>query len=429
MLTAILNAFRVPELRNKIFFTLGIIVLYRIGSYIPLPGIPFEGLVSQFEAANTGMANTMTLLNLFSGGALSYVSLFSLGIMPYITASIIMQMMQAVIPSLRTLAKEGETGQRKITQYPRYLTILLSLINAIGYLLLFTGPSYGISFANMGVPAVLVNIMIVFGFVVGSILIMWMGELITQHGVGNGMSLIIFANIMSRLPQAIFSSVNYTSYGALFTILIVLVILAVIPPIIFVERGQRRIPIQYAKRVVGRRVMGGQTTYLPIKVNTAGVIPIIFASSLLYVPAQLAVFFPTVGWIQVFANAVSAGWLNWVLSLFLIIFFAYFYTAMVFNPEDTADNLRKQGGFIPGVRPGAATAKYIKDVLNRITLPGAIFLALVAIVPSILFFFTDNTLIQAFGGTSILIMVGVALDTMSKVESQLKMHDYEGFFK
>ena len=211
MLTAILNAFRVPELRNKILFTLGIIVLYRIGSYIPLPGIPFEGLVSQFESASGGMANTMALLNLFSGGALSYVSLFSLGIMPYITASIIMQMMQAVIPSLRTLAKEGETGQRKITQYTRYLTIVLSFINAVGYLLLFTGESYGISFANMGVPAALVNVMIVFGFVVGAMLIMWLGELITQHGVGNGMSLIIFANIMSRLPQAIFSSIDDTT--------------------------------------------------------------------------------------------------------------------------------------------------------------------------------------------------------------------------
>ena len=429
MLNAILNAFRVPELRKKILFTLGIIVLYRIGSYIPLPGIPFEGLVSQFETADGGMANAMALLNLFSGGALSYVSLFSLGIMPYITASIIMQMMQAVIPSLRTLAKEGETGQRRITQYTRYLTIVLSLVNAIGYLLLFKSASYGISFANMGVPEALVDIMVVFGFVVGSLLIMWLGELITQHGIANGMSLIIFANIMSRLPQAIFSSIEYNSYGELFTILIILVILIVIPPIIFVERGQRRIPVQYAKRVVGRRVMGGQTTYLPIKVNTAGVIPIIFASSLLYIPAQIAVFFPNVAWIQAFSNAVSAGWLNWLLSLLLIVFFAYFYTAMVFNPDDTADNLRKQGGFIPGVRPGAATARYIKDVLNRITLPGAVFLALVAVVPSILFYFTDNTLIQAFGGTSILIMVGVALDTMSKVESQLKMHDYEGFFK
>lgn len=429
MLNAILNAFRVPELRKKILFTLGIIVLYRIGSYVPLPGIPFEGLVSQFEAANGGMANTMALLNLFSGGALSYVSLFSLGIMPYITASIILQMMQAVIPSLRSLAKEGETGQRRITQYTRYLTIILSFVNAVGYLLLFTSESYGISFESSGVPVPLMYVMIVFGFVVGSMLIMWLGELITQRGVANGMSLIIFSNIISRLPQAIFSSVEYNTYGELFTILIVLVILIVIPPIIFVERGQRRIPVQYAKRVVGRKVMGGQTTYLPIKVNTAGVIPIIFASSLLYVPAQLAVFFPNVAWIQVFSNAVSAGWLNWLLSFGLIIFFAYFYTAMVFNPDDTADNLRKQGGFIPGVRPGEATARYIKDVLNRITLPGAVFIALVAVVPSILFYFTDNTLIQAFGGTSILIMVGVALDTMSKVESQLKMHDYEGFFK
>ena len=429
MLTAILNAFREPELRKKILITLGIIVLYRIGSYIPLPGIPCGDLVSQFEDANGGMANTMALLNLFAGGALSYVSLFSLGIMPSITASIILQMMQAVIPSLRELAKEGETGQRRITQYTRYLTIVLSLINAIGYLLLFKSPSYGISFAGMGMPEALLDVMIVFGFVVGSVLIMWLGELITQYGVGNGMSLIIFANIMSRLPQAIFSSVEYNSYGALITILVVIVIVAVIPPIIFIERGQRRIPIQYAKRVVGRRMMGGQTTYLPIKVNTAGVIPIIFASSLLYIPAQLAVFFPNVEWIQVFSNAVSAGWLNWLLSFALIIFFAYFYTAMVFNPEDTADNLRKQGGFIPGVRPGAATARYIKDVLNRITLPGAIFIALIAVVPSILFFFTNNTLIQAFGGTSILIMVGVALDTMSKVESQLKMHDYGGFFK
>ena len=429
MLTAILDAFRVPELRKKILFTLGIIVLYRIGSYIPLPGIPFEGLVKSFESVNNGMANTMALLNLFSGVSLSYVSLFSLGIMPYITASIILQMMQAVVPSLRALAREGEVGQQKITQYTRYLTIGLSLLNAIGYLLLFNSPQYGISFAGMGVPEALMDLIIVFGFVVGSMLIMWMGELITQRGVGNGMSLIIFANIMARLPSAIFSSIEVNSSGVLFTILIVLVILVVIPPIIFVERGQRRIPVTYAKRMSGRRMMGGQSTYLPIKVNTAGVIPIIFASSILYIPAQLAVFFPNVGWIQGFSNAVSAGWLNWILSVGLIIFFAYFYTAMVFNPDDTADNLKKQGGFIPGVRPGIATAQYIKNVLNRITLPGAIFIALVAVVPSILFFFTNNSLIQAFGGTSILIMVGVALDTMSKVESQLKMHDYEGFFK
>lgn len=429
MLKAFLNAFKVPELRNKILFTVAIIILYRIGCYIPLPGIPFEALVSQFENQDSGMANTMALLNLFSGGALSYVSLFSLGIMPYITASIILQMFQAVVPSLRELAKEGEMGQRKITQYTRYLTIGLSLINGVGYLLLFKSEQYGISFAASGMPEFVMDIVVVFGFVVGAILIMWLGELVTQRGIGNGMSLIIFANILSRLPAAIFSSIETSSYGALYTILIVLVILVVIPPIIFIERGQRRIPITYAKRMSGRRMMGGQNTYLPIKVNTAGVIPIIFASSLLYVPAQLAVFFPNIGWMQAFSNAVSAGWLNWLLSAVLIVFFAYFYTAMVFNPDDTAENLKKQGGFIPGVRPGGATARYIKNVLNRITLPGAIFIAAIAVVPSILFFFTNNTLIQAFGGTSILIMVGVALDTMSKVESQLKMHDYEGFFR
>ena len=293
MLNAILNAFRVPELRKKILFTLGIIVLYRIGSYIPLPGIPFEGLVSSFEDANSGMANTMALLNLFSGGALSYVSLFSLGIMPYITASIIMQMMQAVVPSLRSLAKEGEMGQRRITQYTRYVTIVLSFINAVGYLLLFKSPEYGISFAGMGVPEALMNIIIFFGFVVGSMLIMWMGELITQRGVGNGMSLIIFANIMARLPSAIFSSIELNANGVLYTILIVLVILVVIVPIIYVERGQRRIPVSYAKRVTGRRMMGGQSTYLPIKVNTAGVIPIIFASSILYILRSLRCSSPT----------------------------------------------------------------------------------------------------------------------------------------
>lgn len=429
MLSAFLNAFRVPELRKKILFTLGMIALYRVGAYLPVPGIPFQGLVTQFQDASTGLQGTIALLNLFSGGALSHVSVFSLGIMPYITASIIMQMMQAVVPSLGRLAKEGESGQRKITQYTRYLTLGLSLINAIGYLALLKGPSFGLSFANTGIPPVLQDVVIVLTQVIGSMLIMWMGELITQRGVGNGMSLIIFANIMARLPQAVFGSVAYGSNGMIMTVIVVLIILAVIPLIIFIERGQRRIPIQYAKRVVGRRVMGGQSTYLPIKVNTAGVIPIIFASALLYFPAQVAVFFHDVQWLQTVSNAIASGWINWIFSVALIVFFAYFYTAMVFNPEDTSDNLRKQGGFIPGVRPGGATVQYIKNVINRITLPGAIFIALIAVVPSIFFYFTSNPLIRAFGGTSILIMVGVALDTMSKVESQLKMHDYEGFFK
>jgi preprotein translocase subunit SecY len=255
---------------------------------------------------------------------------------------------------------------------------------------------------------------------------MWMGELITQRGVGNGMSLIIFANIVAGFPSAIAQSAEAQSFGL--TALIIIVVLLVIPGIVLIERAQRRIPVNYAKRIQGRRVMGGQSTYIPLKINGAGVIPIIFASSILYFPAQLSAFF-NVEWLTTFSNALTTGWLNWIVDFGLIVFFCFFYTQMVFNPDDTADNLRKQGGFIPGVRPGALTAAYIKNIINRITLPGGIYIACIAVVPSILFFFTDDYLIRAFGGTSILIMVGVALDTMSKVESQLKQHHYDGFFK
>ncbi len=298
----------------------------------------------------------------------------------------------------------------------------------MGYLFLFK--SFGIQFNGADAPEVIFDIMVVGTLVAGAMLIMWIGELITQRGIGNGMSLIIFANIMAGLPQAIFSSVSDGGTASIIlTAVIFVIILCVIPLIVFIERGQRRIPVQYAKRVVGRRIMGGQSTYLPIKVNTAGVIPIIFASAILYLPAQLAVFFPGVGWVQAFAGALSSGWINWILNVVLIVFFAYFYTSMVFNPEDTAENLKKQGGFIPGVRPGRATAAYIKNALSKITLPSAVFLAFIAIVPSIVFSFTGNQLIQAFGGTSVLIMVGVVMDTIAKVESQLKMYDYDGFFK
>lgn len=427
MLKGLANAFRVPELRNKILFTILLLVLYRVGAYIPVPGIPFQGMLASFAAASE-TASAMTVLNLFSGGALSRVSVFSLGIMPYITAEIIMQMLQVVVPSLSELAQEGEAGQRKITQYTRYVTVALAGLSAFGYLLLFKSSAYGITFATAGLPEGFMDFVVVLTMLAGAILIMWMGELITQHGIGNGMSLIIFTNIMSGLPTAIIQSVSTSNNGLLLTILILVVVVIVIPFIVYIERGQRRIPIQYAKRVVGRRVMGGQTTYLPIKVNTAGVVPIIFASALLYLPAQIAVFFPTVEWMTVFANAVSSGWINWLLSIGLIVAFAYFYTAMVFNPEQTADMIKKQGGFIPGVRPGAATAAYIKSVLNHITLPGAIFMAVLAIVPSIIFAFTQNQLMQSFGGTSVLIMVGVAMDTLASLESQLKMHNYEGFF-
>jgi len=355
---------------------------------------------------------------------------FSLGIMPYITASIIMQLMQGVIPAVGRWAKEGDAGRRKITQVTRYLTLGLGLINAIGYLLLFQSSAYGVQFSTE-VPYWLTSVIIVFTLVAGTAFIMWMGELITQRGIGNGMSLIIFVSIVSRVPSAIFSSVNLTAdtgMGIALTILIIAVVVVCIPAIIFVERAQRRIPVNYAKRVQGRRMMGGQSTYIPLKVNAAGVIPIIFASCIIYFPAQLAAIF-NVGWLTAFANAISTGWLNWLITVLLIVFFAYFYTSMVFNPEETADNIRKQGGFIPGVRPGVATVQYIKNVINRVTLPGGLYIACIAVIPTIIFYFTGNQLIQAFGGTSILIMIGVALDTMSKVESQLKMHNYEGFFK
>lgn len=428
MLTGLKNVFSIKELRGKIIFTIAMLVLYRLGAHIPVPGIPFQGITGLFSNTGTLVASgAMALLNLFSGGALAYMSVFSLGIMPYITSSIILQMLQAVVPSLHELAREGEVGQTKITQYSRYLTLALAILNSIGYLFLFK--RFGISFNGADAPEIIFDIVIVGTLVAGAMLIMWMGELITQRGIGNGMSLIIFANIMAGLPQSIYSSVENGNSGILMTVIVCVVILIVIPLIVYIERGQRRIPVQYAKRVVGRRMMGGQSTYLPIKVNTAGVIPIIFASALLYFPAQIAVFFPGVAWIQVVAGALSSGWLNWVLNVVLIVFFAYFYTSMVFNPEDTADNLQKQGGFIPGVRPGRATAAYIKNALSKITLPSAIFLAIIAIVPSIVFSFTGNTLIRAFGGTSILIMVGVVLDTIAKVESQMKMYDYDGFFK
>ncbi len=426
MLSSIIDAFKVPELRKKILFTLAILALYRFGAYVPVPGIPFHEFATAFQ--DTGVA--MTMLDLFTGGALSNFSVFSLGIMPYLTASIIMQLMQGVIPAVGRWAREGDTGRRKITQVTRYLTLGLGLINAVGYLLLFKSPAYGVQFSTE-VPEALTNIIIVFTLVAGTAFIMWMGELITQRGIGNGMSLIIFVSIVSRVPSAIFSSATLTNdlgTGIALTIVILAVVLVCIPLIIFVERAQRRIPVNYAKRVQGRKMMGGQSTYIPLKVNAAGVIPIIFASCIIYFPAQLAAIF-NVDWLTTFANWCSTGWLNWLLTVALIVFFAYFYTSMVFNPEETADNIRKQGGFIPGVRPGTATVQYIKNVINRVTLPGGIFIALIAVVPTIIFYFTNNQLIQAFGGTSILIMIGVALDTMSKVESQLKMYNYEGFFK
>ncbi len=425
MLTAIANAFRVPELRRKILFTLGIICLYRVGSYIPVPGV--DTTVIQNQVAD---AATLGLLNLFSGGALSQFSVFSLGIMPYITSSIIMQLLQGVIPQIEAWQKEGESGQRRITQITRYMTLGIALLSSLGLLTLFRSVPGALPVSGPGLPPFpFTATVIIISLIAGTALIMWFGELITQRGIGNGMSLLIFASIVSRFPVTIAQSIQFGDWFV--TVGMIVIVALVIAAIVYMERAQRRIPVQYAKRVVGRRVYGGSGTYIPLKINGANVVPIIFATSLLYFPTQLAVMLGSNApqWFTNVANAMARGPLNWVLEFGLIVFFTYFYTALVFNPIDLSDNLRKSGGFIPGVRPGVTTVRYIENVLNRITLPGALFLGVIAVVPSIIFSFTNNRLVQQFGGTSILIMVGVALETMTQIESQLKMRHYDGFFK
>jgi preprotein translocase subunit SecY len=418
VLTAISNAFRVPELRRKIVFTLAMIALYRLGAFVPVPGIdPAKVLALINQNAALG------LLGLFSGGALEKLAVFSLGIMPYITSSIIMQLLQGVIPKVEQWAKEGESGQRKITQITRYMTLGIALLESIGLLATFRAAMSG----SNAMPLWFTQLVIVITLIAGTAFIMWMGELITQHGIGNGMSLLIFASIVSRFPLAIAQS--FTFGNGIFTALLLIMVLFIIAAIVTMERAQRRIPVQYAKRVVGRRVYGGSGTYIPLKINGANVVPIIFASAILFFPSQIALMLPNVPWLVRTANAMAKGPIYWILDFALIMFFTYFYTALVFNPIDLSDNLRKNGGFIPGVRPGSATTRYIENVLNRITLPGAVFLGMIAVVPNMMFYATNNQLVQQFGGTSILIMVGVALETMTQLESQLKMRHYEGFFK
>jgi preprotein translocase subunit SecY len=422
MIEALANAFRIPDLRRKILFTLGMIGLYRLGAHIPVPGVTSKML--ETLASNVNTSGALSLLNLFAGGALEKFAIFSLGIMPYITSSIIMQLLQAVIPQLEKWAKEGESGQRKITQITRYLTLGLGLMESIGLVALFQSPTGG---GGLGVKFDFVTqCLIVVSLLAGTAFIMWMGELITQRGIGNGMSLLIFANIVARFPATTVEA--FQLKGWIWVLFIMIIVVLVVAAIVFMERGQRRIPVQYAKRIVGRRVYGGAGTYIPLKINGANVIPIIFASSILYFPVVIGQL-SKVPWMITAANSISVGPVKWALTTILVVFFAYFYTALVFNPIDLADNLRKQGGFVPGVRPGKATATYIENVLNRITLPGALFLAAIAVLPTIMFEQTKITLLQQFGGTSILIMVGVALETMTQLESQLKMRNYDGFFK
>jgi preprotein translocase subunit SecY len=426
MLQTIANAFSVPEIRRKIAFTAAILLLYRLGAYIPSPGVDLEA-VKDLESQLTGN-NILGFLNLFSGGSLQRLSLFALGIMPYITASIILQLLTVVVPGLERLSKEGEVGQQKITQYTRYLTVALAAAQSVGYVLLFSSQSFGgTEIVEGGLDASSFTILVI-SLTAGTTLLMWMGELITQRGIGNGISLMIFASIASGIPGGV--QAWWTNPDQVFKVMMPFVALAVIVGIVFVQEGQRRIPVQYAKRVVGRRMTTGGSTYLPLRVNMAGVIPVIFAASIMAFP-------PTIGqilgggqdnfWTDFATFFNPNGWAYVVGEVFFIIIFTYFYTAVTFNPVDQADNLKKYGGFIPGVRPGRPTAEYLDRILSRLTFPGALYLGAVAALPTILFAQTSANFF--FGGTSILIVVGVALDTVKQLEAQLMMRNYEGFLK
>jgi preprotein translocase subunit SecY len=422
MLKTFLNAFRIPELRKKLAFTAAMLAVYRLGAYIPAPGINVDAV--QDIAQNFQGSNVLGFLNLFSGGSLQRFAIFALGIMPYITASIILQLMTVVVPSLEKLRKEGEVGQQKITQYTRYLTVALAFAQSVGYVFLFRSFSSGSadvvdSFTFGTVFTIIVTL------TAGCVIIMWLGELITQRGIGNGISLMIFASIAASLPSGI--QAWWTNPDQVFKVMMPFLALAIIAGIVFMQEGQRRIPVQYARQVVGRQVRSGASTYLPLRVNMAGVIPVIFAASLMAFP-------PTVGelvqapWARDLSTFFSPnGWAYIVGESILIIVFTYFYTAVTFNPVEQADNLKKYGGFIPGVRPGRPTAEYLDRILARLTFPGALYLAAVAALPTILINQTSANFF--FGGTSILIVVGVALDTMKQLEAQMMMRNYEGFLK
>ncbi len=418
MIEAIRNALRVPDLRKKIFFTLFVLIIYRFGAHIPVPGVKISDIQQLFQ----GSGGALNFIDLFTGGALSNFSVFALGIMPYITASIIMQLLTVVIPTLERWQKEGDSGQKKITQTTRYLTLGLAIVESLGYTVLFQQTLQTVQFS------VLERFLIVITLTAGTAVIMWLGELITQRGIGNGMSLIIFISIISGMPGGIRQTIQVANPILVFVTILMAVV--VIVGIVVMEKGQRRIPIQYAKRVVGRKMYGGTSTYIPLKINSAGVIPIIFATSVLLFPATISSLFsgPTA---KAFAAALTdpTSLVRFLVLGGAIIFFTYFYTAIVFNPIEIADNVKKYGGFVPGVRPGKPTAVYLNKVLNRITLPGAIFLAAIALFPEVIGGVFNIPFWQNFGGTSMLIVVGVALETMSQLESQLLQRHYEGFLK
>jgi preprotein translocase subunit SecY len=421
------NIFKIPELKKRILFTLALLIVYRIGVHVPVPGIDSLALASFFKQAE---GTIFGIFNMFSGGAFEKLSVFALGIMPYISASIILQLLTVVVPHLEQLKKEGEQGRKKITQYTRYGTVVLSIIQGFGI-------SVGLESMSSpgGAPVVLIpgwafRLMTVITLTAGTAFIMWLGEQITERGIGNGISLIIFAGIVCRLPVASVNTGRLLSTGemGIFAVLILVVLMvAVIGFIIFVEQGQRRIPVQYAKRVVGRRMYGGQSTHLPLKINQSGVIPPIFASSIIMFPATIGSFVK-IEWIQSITNAMTPGNLVYeLLFVGFIFFFCYFYTAVTFNPVDVADNMKKAGGYIPGIRPGKRTADYIDRVLTRLTLGGAIYVSAVCVLPSVLI--TKFNVPFYFGGTALLIVVGVAIDTVAQMESHMLSRHYEGFLK
>ena len=421
------NIPKIPELKRRIIITLLLLAVYRIGVHVPTPGIDTIALSAFFAQAK---GTLFSFIDMFSGGAFERLSVFALGIMPYISSSIILQLLTVVVPHLERLSKEGEAGRKKITQYTRYGTVLLSLIQGFGIsvgLEHMTGPGGELVVMD---PGWAFRLMTMITLTAGTAFIMWLGEQITERGIGNGISLIIFAGIIARLPTAITNSarlIRTGEMGILITLFLIVLMVAVVGAIIYVERGQRRIPVQYAKRIVGRRMYGGQSTHLPLKVNTAGVIPPIFASSIIMFPATIASFVDHPWMKAVSAQLAPGSWIYELIYVGFIFFFCYFYTAVTFNPTDVADNMRKYGGYIPGIRPGKKTAEFVDRVLTRITFSGAIYVATVCVLPSILI--TKFNVPFYFGGTALLIVVGVALDTVGQIESHMLMRHYEGFMK
>jgi preprotein translocase subunit SecY len=430
VIDGIQNIFRIPELKKRLLYTFGLLAVYRVGAFIPTPGIDSQALARYFENVQ---GTILGFFNMFSGGALEQMAVFALGIMPYISASIILELLTVVVPYLEKLKKEGEQGRKKINQYTRYGTVVLSMIQGLGI-------AIGLEHMEVGgasivpVPGWAFRLMTMLTLTAGTTFIMWLGEQITERGVGNGISLIIFAGIVARMPVAIGRTWTQLRLGEMSPFLflgILVVMVAVVAAIVFMEAGHRRIPIQYAKRVVGRRMYGGQSTHLPLKINTSGVIPPIFASSIMVFPATIAQFVGGKhpgGILETVVQQLSPGTILYsVLSVLMIIFFAYFYTAIIFNPADVADNMRKYGGFVPGIRPGKKTAEYIDRTLSRLTLVGALYLSFIVILPTYLVQFFHVPFF--FGGTGLLIVVGVAMDTMQQVESHLVMRHYESFIK